>query len=166
MMVRRVLVDLSKTTIRCFFCLKYQAPRFIAESDHRLGKTWDKVLMRDLAWKSALMRWAINHIVEQVQEPFWVSTSLARKMKASSASLVSFRGCSSIVDPTNVDNNLTSNHEILVAYIMGSYDIDSARLIADHIYEAALKWSTSIPFPWLIYVMSKVPLRWTGTYCW
>lgn len=40
---------------------------------------------------------------------------------------------------------------ILVARILGGYDIDWARLIAEQIDKATVKWSISIPFSCLVY---------------
>ncbi|WP_432763273.1 hypothetical protein [Candidatus Phytoplasma australasiaticum] len=65
----------------------------------------------------------------------------------------------SCIQPTFADNTLMLKRVVLVANIIGSYDIDWPHLIAKQIHEATLKMSNSIPFPCLIYrihLMSRV----------
>lgn len=85
--------------------------------------------------------------------PEWIAILFKPIMKAS----LSFTGkfwwavVRSWIWPTLVDNTLTPNHDVLVASILVGYNIDWANLIVEQILEMAMKRSTCIPFPCLIY---------------
>lgn len=68
-------MDISEATIcHMLIDLEFPTPRMATEFDQRLGQTQDKALMRDQALRASLMRWVADHIMEQGEDPKWIST--------------------------------------------------------------------------------------------
>lgn len=82
----------------------------------------------------------------------WVSTIFASIVKVSLSFTNKFWWAivRSLIQLTHTDNIVTPDHAVLVASILGRYDIDWTHLIVEQIHEASLKNSTSIFFPCLI----------------
>lgn len=68
-------VDILETTIcHMVFGLEFPTHKSKVEFDHKVMKTWDLIVMRDLECRANFMRWVAGLIAELGPELAWVAT--------------------------------------------------------------------------------------------
>src|ERR1051325_7182049 len=157
-MVRGHRIDISEETIRRVrFGPNYTAPRHTAEHDRRIFNLQQAVTHKDRLARTALLGWIAELVTDGGMAPEWV-TDHSKRIKKSQLSFPAkfwWLVIRSWIRPTMADNDVTLERAVLLASVLAGYEIDLARVIADHLHESAFHFSTSLPFPVMIHKLCR-----------